>query len=54
MLTEFELESPVYYHNECIRDPLDLSLVPKQVHNDNLLAEAVILRTKEEMKRPPT
>ncbi|KAJ5368518.1 uncharacterized protein N7496_008278 [Penicillium cataractarum] len=52
MLPELSRESPVYYHNECIRDLLDLSLDPEQVHNENLLAAAVILRTDEEMNGP--
>lgn len=52
LLPELSQESPVYYHNECIRDLLDLSLDPEQVHNENLLAAAVILRTDEEMNGP--
>ncbi|KAJ5438634.1 uncharacterized protein N7458_009632 [Penicillium daleae] len=53
-LLELSQESPVYYHNECIRDLLELSLDPDQVHNENLLAAAVILRTDEEMNGPLT
>lgn len=52
LLLDLSQQSPVYYHNECIRDLLDLSLDPEQVHNENLLAAAVILRTDEEMNGP--
>lgn len=52
ILPELSQESPVHYHNECIRDLLELSLDPEQVHNENLLAAAVILRTDEEMNGP--
>lgn len=40
------------YHTECIKDLLVLSMDPDQVHNDHLLAAAIILRTDEEMDAP--
>lgn len=40
------------YHTECIKDLLALSMDPDQVHNDHLLAAAIILRTDEEMDAP--
>ncbi|KAF7596493.1 hypothetical protein BBP40_001365 [Aspergillus hancockii] len=45
-------ESAVYYHNECIKDLLRLSMDPEQIHNEALLAAAIILRTDEEMDAP--
>jgi hypothetical protein len=44
--------SAVYYHNECIKDLLRLSMDPEQIHNETLLAAAIILRTDEEMDAP--
>lgn len=40
------------YHTACIKDLLALSMDPDQIHNDNLLAAAIILRTDEEMDAP--
>lgn len=40
------------YHTACIKDLLALSMDPEQVHNDRLLAAAIILRTDEEMDAP--
>lgn len=40
------------YHTACIKDLLALSMDPEQVHNDHLLAAAIILRTDEEMDAP--
>lgn len=40
------------YHTACITDLLALSMDPDQIHNDNLLAAAIILRTDEEMDAP--
>lgn len=40
------------YHTACIKDLLALSMDPDQVHNDDLLAAAIILRTDEEMDAP--
>lgn len=52
MLPNITEESAVYFHNECIRDLLKLSMDPQQVHNQNLLVAAIILRTDEEMDAP--
>ncbi|XHG07548.1 hypothetical protein AWENTII_010688 [Aspergillus wentii] len=51
-LPDLTEESAVRYHNECIRDLLALSMDPVQIHNDDLLAAAIILRTDEEMDAP--
>lgn len=52
LLPGLSQESAVHYHNKCIRDLLALSMDPEQIHNENLLAAAVILRTDEEMDGP--
>ncbi|KAL1981843.1 hypothetical protein VTN96DRAFT_2088 [Rasamsonia emersonii] len=52
VLPDLTEESAVYYHNECIKDLLRLSMDPAQIHNENLLAAAIILRTDEEMDAP--
>lgn len=52
VLPDLTEESAVYYHNECIKDLLRLSMDPAQIHNENLLVAAVILRTDEEMDAP--
>ncbi|KIX09272.1 uncharacterized protein Z518_00351 [Rhinocladiella mackenziei CBS 650.93] len=49
VLPELNEEKAVHFHNECIRELLQLSMDPDQVHNENLLAAAIILRTDEEM-----
>ncbi|KAH8429310.1 uncharacterized protein LDX57_006977 [Aspergillus melleus] len=51
-LPELTEESALDYHTTCIRDLLALSMDPEQVHNENLLAAAIILRTDEEMDAP--
>jgi hypothetical protein len=45
-------ETAVYFHNECIKDLIKLSTDPEQVHSQELLAAAIILRTDEEMDAP--
>lgn len=52
VLPDLTEELAVYYHNECIRDLLRLSVDPEQIHDENLLAAAIILRTDEEMDSP--
>ncbi|KAB8228946.1 Zn(II)2Cys6 transcription factor [Aspergillus alliaceus] len=52
LLHNLSEESAVYYHNECIKDLLRLSMDPEQIHNEALLAAAIILRTDEEMDGP--
>ncbi|KAL1861042.1 hypothetical protein Plec18170_001557 [Paecilomyces lecythidis] len=52
LLPDLTEELAVYYHNECIRDLLRLSVDPEQIHDENLLAAAIILRTDEEMDSP--
>ncbi|KAJ9253551.1 transcriptional regulator family: Fungal Specific TF [Paecilomyces variotii] len=52
LLPDLTEEVAVYYHNECIRDLLRLSVDPEQIHDENLLAAATILRTDEEMDSP--
>ncbi|KAE8327718.1 hypothetical protein BDV39DRAFT_214905 [Aspergillus sergii] len=52
LLPNLSEESAVYYHNECIKDLLRLSMDPEQIHNEALLAAAIILRTDEEMDAP--
>ena len=49
VLPNLTQESAVYFHNECIRELLKLSMDPQQVHNQDLLIAATILRTDEEM-----
>lgn len=39
----------VPYHNECIRDLLQLSMDPRKLHDETLLAAVLALRTDEEM-----
>ena len=39
----------VPYHNECIRDLLQLSMDPRKLHDETLLAAILMLRTDEEM-----
>ncbi|KAA8648010.1 uncharacterized protein ATNIH1004_003893 [Aspergillus tanneri] len=51
-LRELTEESALDYHTVCIRDLLALSMDPGQIHNENLLAAAIILRTDEEMDAP--
>ncbi|KAE8153510.1 hypothetical protein BDV25DRAFT_149273 [Aspergillus avenaceus] len=52
LLSSLSEETAVYYHNECIKDLLRLSMDPEQLHNEALLAAAIILRTDEEMDAP--
>lgn len=42
-------ELAISYHNECIRDLLQLSLNQRKLHDEALLAAVVILRTDEEL-----
>ncbi|KAK5102257.1 hypothetical protein LTR70_010448 [Exophiala xenobiotica] len=42
-------ELAISYHNECIRELLQLSLNQKKLYDETLLAAVVILRTDEEM-----
>lgn len=51
-LPELTEESALDYHTACIRDLLALSMDPEQIHNEDLLAAAIILRTDEEMDAP--
>lgn len=52
VLPDLTEESAVRFHNECIKELLRLSADAQQVHNENLLAAAIILRTDEEMDGP--
>lgn len=51
-LPQLTEESALDYHTACIRDLLALSADPDQIHNEDLLAAAIILRTDEEMDAP--
>ncbi|KAK5072222.1 hypothetical protein LTR64_003995 [Lithohypha guttulata] len=48
-LPDLKEEFAVPYHNECIRDLLQLSMNPRKLQDENLLAAVLALRTDEEM-----
>lgn len=49
LLPSLTEELAISYHNECIRELLQLSLNQKKLYDETLLAAVVILRTDEEM-----
>lgn len=49
VLPQLTEEFAVPYHNECIRDLLQMSMRPGNLHDETLLAAVVALRTDEEM-----
>ncbi|KAK5938603.1 hypothetical protein PMZ80_008793 [Knufia obscura] len=49
LLPDLNEEFAMPYHNDCIRDLLQLSMDPKKLHDETLLATVVLLRTDEEM-----
>lgn len=49
LLPSLTEELAISYHNECIRELLQLSLNQRKLHDETLLAAVVILRTDEEM-----
>ncbi len=49
LLPDLKIDTAVHYHNECIRHLILLSNDPDQVHDENLLAAAIILRFYEEV-----
>lgn len=49
LLPNLTEELAISYHNECIRELLQLSLNQKKLYDESLLAAVVILRTDEEM-----
>lgn len=51
-LPDLTAETTITYHNECISNLIQLSMDPGQMHNENLLAAATILRWHEEVDAP--
>lgn len=51
-LPDLTTETTIQYHNECISNLISLSNDPDQMHNENLLAAASILRWHEEVDAP--
>lgn len=51
-LPDLNTETTIRYHNECISNLIQLSMDPDQLHNENLLAAASILRWHEEVDAP--
>lgn len=49
LLPELKEEFAMPYHNECIRDLLQLSMDPKNLRDETLLAAVIALRTDEEL-----
>lgn len=49
LMPELKDEFAVPYHNECIHDLLHLSMDPRKLYDETLLAAVVALRTDEEM-----
>ena len=49
LLPDLKIDTAIHYHNECIRHLILLSNDPDQVHDENLLAAAIILRFYEEV-----
>lgn len=48
LLPDLQPETAIRYHNECITHLIRLSNDPEQIHDENLLAAAVVLRMYEE------
>lgn len=48
-LPELREEFAMTYHNDCIRDLLQMSMDPKKLQDDTLLAAVIALRTDEEL-----
>lgn len=53
LLPSLTEELAISYHNECIRELLQLSLNQRKLHDETLLAAVVILCTDEEMLHEP-
>ena len=51
-LPELNNQTAVQFHNECIKDLIDLTSNPDEIQNENLLAAAIILRFHEEVDAP--
>lgn len=51
-LPDLTSETAIQYHNECISNLIESSNDPEQLHNENLLAAATILRWHEEVDAP--
>jgi Fungal specific transcription factor domain len=51
-LPDLNMETTIQYHNKCISNLIELSNDPDQMHNENLLAAASILRWHEEVDAP--
>ena len=51
-LPDLTTESAIQYHNDCISNLIESSNDPEQMHNENLLAAASILRWHEEVDAP--
>lgn len=49
LLPELKEEFAMPYHNDCIQNLLQLSMDPKKLHDETLLAAVIALRTDEEM-----
>ena len=52
LLPDLKIETAIHYQNESITHLIHLSMDPEQVHNEDLLAAAVILRFYEEVDSP--
>lgn len=51
-LPDLTTEAAIHYHNDCISNLIESSNDPEQMHNENLLAAASILRWHEEVDAP--
>ena len=52
LLPDLKIETAIEYHNKCLTHLIKLSHDPDQVHDENLLAAAIILRFYEEVDAP--